>query len=228
MNRGKFITFEGGEGSGKSTQARLLAEALRAKGLDVVVTREPGGTPLGESIRELILANRPALDAEFLLFAAARAEHVVRKILPALQAGQWVVCDRYIDSTRVYQGKLAGVDARLIDVVELHTSRAAWPALTIVLDVPPATGRARASERGDLNRYDAEHLILSRPDPSGVSRHRPRGSRSLRRDRWLAARDRRRSGRLDRDVRPPRRRGLVWCLANTSIVCRSFDQVFAR
>ena len=158
MNRGKFITFEGGEGSGKSTQARLLAEALRAKGLDVVVTREPGGTPLGESIRELILANRPALDAEFLLFAAARAEHVVRKILPALQAGQWVVCDRYIDSTRVYQGKLAGVDARLIDVVELHTSRAAWPALTIVLDVPPATGRARASERGDLNRYDAEHL----------------------------------------------------------------------
>lgn len=158
MNRGKFITFEGGEGSGKSTQARLLAEALRAKGLDVVVTREPGGTPLGESIRELILANRPALDAEFLLFAAARAEHVAQKILPALQVGQWVVCDRYIDSTRVYQGKLAGVDARLIDVVELHTSRAAWPTLTIVLDVPPATGRARASERGDLNRYDAEHL----------------------------------------------------------------------
>ncbi|MEQ1712312.1 MAG: dTMP kinase [Hyphomicrobium sp.] len=158
MNRGKFITFEGGEGSGKSTQARLLAEALRAKGHDVVVTREPGGTPLGESIRELILANRPALDAEFLLFAAARAEHVAQKILPALEAGRWVVCDRYIDSTRVYQGKLAGVDAHLIDVVELHTSRAVWPALTIVLDVPPATGRARASERGELNRYDAENL----------------------------------------------------------------------
>lgn len=176
MNRGKFITFEGGEGSGKSTQARRLAETLRAKGRDVVVTREPGGTPLGESIRELILANRPALDAEFLLFAAARAEHVATKILPALQAGQWVVCDRYIDSTRVYQGKLAGVDARLIDVVELHISRAVWPVLTIVLDVASATGRARASERGDLNRFDAEHhsyhdrirqgfLDIARDDP---------------------------------------------------------------
>lgn len=158
MTAGKFITFEGGEGSGKSTQAAMLADWLRAQGDEVVVTREPGGTPLGESIRELILSNRPALAAEFLLFAAARAEHVATKIVPALAAGRWVVCDRYIDSTRVYQGKLAGVDPVLIDVVEQHTSRAAWPALTLILDVPASTGRARASERGDLNRYDAERL----------------------------------------------------------------------
>ncbi len=158
MTAGKFITFEGGEGSGKSTQAMMLADRLRALGKNVVVTREPGGTPLGESIRELILANRPALVAEFLLFAAARAEHVATKILPALDAGNWVVCDRYIDSTRVYQGKLAGIDPHLIDIVEKHTSKNAWPSLTLILDVPPATGRVRASERGDLNRYDAEKI----------------------------------------------------------------------
>lgn len=158
MTAGKFITFEGGEGSGKSTQALMLAEWLRARGQDVVVTREPGGTPLGESIRELILSNRPALLAEFLLFAAARAEHVATRITPALAAGKWVVCDRYVDSTRVYQGQLAGVDASLIDIVERHTSQSAWPGLTLVLDVPAVTGRARASERGDLNRYDAERL----------------------------------------------------------------------
>lgn len=158
MTAGQFITFEGGEGSGKSTQAKFLAEHLRALGKDVVVTREPGGTPLGESIRELILSNRPALVAEFLLFAAARAEHVATKIVPALEAGKWVVCDRYIDSTRVYQGRLAGIDPHLIDIVETHTSKKAWPSLTLVLDVSPTTGRARASERGDLNRYDAEKM----------------------------------------------------------------------
>lgn len=158
MTAGQFITFEGGEGSGKSTQATMLADWLRARGRDVIVTREPGGTPLGESIRELILSNRPALLAEFLLFAAARAEHVATRIQPALAKGQWVVCDRYIDSTRVYQGRLAGVDADLIDIVERQTSHAAWPSLTLILDVPAATGRLRASERGDLNRYDAERM----------------------------------------------------------------------
>lgn len=158
MTAGKFITFEGGEGSGKSTQSRLLAERLTALGHAVVVTREPGGTPLGERIRELILTSRPALEAEFLLFAAARAEHVTKRILPALAGGRWVVCDRYSDSTRVYQGVLAGVDIGFIDVVEAHTSRAATPDLTLVLDLPAATGRTRASARGDLNRYDAEHI----------------------------------------------------------------------
>lgn len=158
MAVGKLITFEGGEGSGKSTQARLLAEKLTALGRSVVVTREPGGTPLGERIRELILSSRPQRDAEFLLFAAARAEHVAEQILPALEAGQWIVCDRYIDSTRVYQGRLANVDPRLVATVEDLTVRAAWPALTIILDLPPAIGRARADQRGALNRYDAEHV----------------------------------------------------------------------
>lgn len=156
MTAGKLITFEGGEGSGKSTQARLLAERLGACGIRTVVTREPGGTPLGESIRELILSGRPARDAEFLLFAAARAEHVALKIAPALTAGQWVICDRYIDSTRVYQGRLAGVEPQLLQAIEAHTVRQARPALTIVLDVAPPTGRERAAARGALNRYDAE------------------------------------------------------------------------
>lgn len=162
MARGRFISFEGGEGSGKSTQARLLADRIRAGGRDVVVTREPGGTPLGERIRELILAGRPALDAEFLLFAAARAEHVAAVIRPALDAGRWVICDRFHDSTRVYQGMLAGVDAGLLDIVERHTIAGAVPDLTMVLDVDPTTGRTRAEERGALNRYDAEHIDYHR------------------------------------------------------------------
>ena len=158
MTAGRFITFEGGEGSGKSTQASMLADWLQSRGKTVVVTREPGGTPLGERIRELILSSRPALVAEFLLFAAARAEHVAARIVPALAGGNWVVCDRYIGSTRVYQGTRAGVDPSLIDVVEKHTSEAARPSLTFILDVPAATGCARASQRGHLNRYDAETL----------------------------------------------------------------------
>ncbi len=158
MAAGRFITFEGGEGTGKSTQVRRLAARLAAAGREVVVTREPGGTPLGEAIRTLILSSRPAVEAEFLLFAAARAEHVDKLIRPALAAGRWVVCDRYSDSTRVYQGVLAGVDRTLIDVVEAATSRAAVPDLTVVLDLPVATGLGRATRRGDLNRYDAESV----------------------------------------------------------------------
>ncbi len=107
MTRGKFITLEGGEGAGKSTQARLLADALRARGLEAVVTREPGGTPGAEAIRHLLLDPHGAdwsLRSEALLFAAARANHVEALIRPALDRGAWVVCDRYIDSTRAYQG----------------------------------------------------------------------------------------------------------------------------
>jgi len=110
--RGRFIAFEGGEGAGKSTQARLLAEALRARGLDVVVTREPGGTAGAEAIRALLLdtAGEGFLPrAEALLFAAARADHVERLIRPALAAGQWVVCDRFLDSSRAYQGGGGGL-----------------------------------------------------------------------------------------------------------------------
>ncbi|MGD9786125.1 MAG: dTMP kinase [Hyphomicrobiaceae bacterium] len=157
MARGRFITLEGGEGSGKSTQARLLAEKLCAAGISVVPTREPGGTPIAEQIREIILASRPAPDTEFLLFSAARAEHIAKRILPALVDGNWVVCDRYVDSTRVYQGIAAGIDARLMRAIEDHVVKVAWPDLTIIFDIAPDAGRARAVRRGALSRYDAEN-----------------------------------------------------------------------
>lgn len=156
MTRGKFITFEGGEGTGKSTQAARLAARLAGGGRTVMCTREPGGTPLGERLRELILSTRPSPFAEFLLFASARAEHVSQKVQPALQRGDWVVCDRFIDSTRVYQGSLAGIAPRVLRLIEEETAATAWPDLTLVLDLPTGVGQARATERGALNRYDAE------------------------------------------------------------------------
>ena len=151
----KFITFEGGEGSGKSTQARLLAERLRAAGQSVVLTREPGGSKLGEKIRSLILEHRPeSSNAEFLLFAAARAEHIAETIEPALARGAFVICDRFIHSTRVYQGALGIVDLGLIEEVERQTVAPYYPAMTFILDVPAEVGVARAAARGALNRYD--------------------------------------------------------------------------
>lgn len=156
---GRFITFEGGEGTGKSTQARRLADHLRAAGTEVVVTREPGGTPLAEAIRDLILANRPQEPrAEFLLFAAARAEHLTATIKPALERGAWVICDRFIDSTRVYQGDIFKVDADLIAAIE-HLTVAPWfPDLTLILDLAPRVGLARAAERGALSRFDSARM----------------------------------------------------------------------
>jgi len=158
MKHGRLITLEGGEGSGKSTQARLLAERLCQAGVSVLPTREPGGTPIAEQIREIILASRPAPKTEFLLFSAARAEHIAKRILPTLHEGTWVVCDRYIDSTRVYQGSVAGIDPQLMAAIEAHVVRAAWPDLTIILDIDPQAGKARAALRGALSRYDAEHI----------------------------------------------------------------------
>lgn len=155
----KFITFEGGEGTGKSTQARLLAERLRAAGEDVVLTREPGGAPLAEEIRALILKQKPsAPDAEFLLFAAARAEHIAVTIKPALDRGAFVICDRYVHSTRVYQGALGHVDPELIATLEELTVSPILPAITFVLDLAPGAGLARAARRGGLNRYDRNEL----------------------------------------------------------------------
>lgn len=156
MSRGRFITFEGGEGAGKSTQARLLADALRGAGTKVVLTREPGGTPGAEAIRELLLS--PPGDgwnprAEALLFAAARADHVDRTIRPALDAGEWVVCDRFLDSSRAYQGGAGGLEDA--DILSLHRigSDGLLPDLTLLLDVPPAAVterlRRRDGESGD-------------------------------------------------------------------------------
>jgi dTMP kinase len=156
MTRGKFITFEGGEGAGKSTQVAHLAERLRGGGIETVVAREPGGTPLGESIRDLVLQSQPEPVTELLLFAAARAEHVEKVIRPALAHGTWVVCDRFIDSTRVYQGLLGGVPGDLIGAVELRTVSPTFPDLTVVLDLPAEEGLKRTGQRGELSRFDAK------------------------------------------------------------------------
>ena len=150
MTRGRFIALEGGEGAGKSTQARLLAAALVARGLDVVMTREPGGTPGAETIRGLLLGTGGegwGPRAEALLFAAARADHVERLIRPAIAAGQWVVCDRFVDSSRAYQGGASGIgDAAIL---ELHRigSEGLLPDLTLLLEVPPALATERLSAR---------------------------------------------------------------------------------
>jgi dTMP kinase len=148
--RGRFITFEGGEGSGKSTHAKRLAERLTSLGLEVVLTREPGGSPGAEIIRHILLsgAAKPlGPETETILFAAARDDHVRAVIRPALVDGKWVVCDRFIDSTRVYQGSLGKVDMKLIRGLERVTVGAAMPDLTFILDVPATVGLARATGR---------------------------------------------------------------------------------
>ena len=162
MTRGKFITFEGGEGGGKSTQAVRLANRLKALGLDVVVSREPGGSAGAEAIRHVLLsgAAKPlGPHAEAILFAAARADHLRQTIQPALERGQWVISDRFADSTRIYQGVLGNVDARLISRLEKVTVGDLIPDLTIILDVTPDVGLRRASERrgnAEVDRFEAE------------------------------------------------------------------------
>jgi dTMP kinase len=162
--RGRFITFEGGEGTGKSTQASLLAERLRGYGLGVVVTREPGGSPGAEAIRHVVLsgAAQPlGSHAEAILFAAARDDHVSQLIRPALEAGRWVICDRFADSTRIYQGVLGNVDPRVISSLERITVGDTKPDVTVILDVPTELGLERASSRrgrGSTDRFEAETL----------------------------------------------------------------------
>jgi dTMP kinase len=149
--RGKFITFEGGEGSGKSTQARLLADALRASGREVVLTREPGGSEGAESIRRLIVegdAGRWDPITETLLFAAARRDHVERLIRPSLDMGIWIVCDRFVDSTVAYQGYGGGVDLDFIDGLTEAAVGDLRPDLTVIFDLPAERGLARADRRG--------------------------------------------------------------------------------
>jgi dTMP kinase len=150
MTVGRFIAFEGGEGAGKSTQARLLADALAARRIDCVVTREPGGTPGAEAIRALLLRTdgegwHPR--AEALLFAAARSDHVERLIRPAIAAGKWVICDRFVDSSRAYQGGGGGLSDG--DVLDLHRigSQGLLPDLTLLIEVSPEVARQRAAAR---------------------------------------------------------------------------------
>lgn len=150
MTRGKFIAFEGGEGAGKSTQARLLAAALERRGVPSIITREPGGTSGAEAIRALLLATEGEgwnPRAEALLFAAARSDHVERLIQPAVAAGKWVICDRFVDSSRAYQGGGSGLSDA--EVLELHRigSGGLLPDLTLLIEVSPEVARQRTAAR---------------------------------------------------------------------------------
>lgn len=151
-SRGRFIAFEGGEGAGKTTQARLLAEALRARRVDVVVTREPGGTPGAEAIRSLLLAP-PGVSwpprAEALLFAAARADHVAQLIRPALARGEWVICDRFVDSSRAYQGGAGGLGDAAITALHAFGSDGLRPDRVILLEGGEAALAGRLAARGN-------------------------------------------------------------------------------
>ncbi|MEL7894247.1 dTMP kinase [Halomonas sp. FeN2] len=163
--RGRFITLEGGEGVGKSTNVGFVAECLEAEGLEVVRTREPGGTARGEAIRALLLDPAPQeplhVDAELLLMFAARAQHLAEKILPALARGAWVVCDRFTDATFAYQGGGRGIAKERIAVLEDFVQRGLSPDLTLLLDMPKEAARQRLESRlrdrhEQLDRFEQE------------------------------------------------------------------------
>jgi len=161
MGKGKFITIEGGEGVGKSTNIEFVRNHLEAAGIDVLVTREPGGTPLGEAIRGLLLDTKfTGMDSacELQLMFAARAEHLAKVVWPALEKDQWVVCDRFTDATYAYQGSGRGIDADKIAQLEQWVQGDFRPDVTLLLDVPVEVGLARASERGALDRFEQEKI----------------------------------------------------------------------
>lgn len=157
--RGRFITFEGTEGVGKSTQIATAAQTLRELGVDCIVTREPGGTPMAEAIRELLLAPRDEVVndlTELLLMFAARAQHLHTLILPALNKGQWVLCDRFTDATFAYQGGGRGVPSERIALLENLVQGDVRPDYVVLLDAPVETGMNRARQRGELDRFEQE------------------------------------------------------------------------
>lgn len=164
--RGKFITFEGGEGTGKSTQLRLLADHLRGQGRQIVTTREPGGSPGAETIRKLLVEGEPGRwdgITETLLLTAARRDHVERTIRPALERGDWVICDRFMDSTVAYQGYATGVDLDLIHRLSTAAAGDIQPDLTIILDLPVEAGLARATQRaGGEDRFERKGIDFHR------------------------------------------------------------------
>lgn len=159
MNRGKFITLEGGEGVGKTTNLAVLEQALLSAGIEFIKTREPGGTPLAEQVRELLLAKRDeAVDptAELLLVFAARAQHLNTVIKPALAAGKWVLCDRFTDATYAYQGAGRSLPLTTIAALEQLVQNDLQPDITFLLDVDVQTGLARAGARGEADRFESE------------------------------------------------------------------------
>lgn len=185
MSRGKFITLEGIEGAGKSTLARFVCDSLKARGISVLATREPGGTPLAERVRQIVLERGQEMlspATETLLMFAARALHVDNVIRPALARGEWVVCDRFTDATRAYQGGGRGVDATLIEQLAQAVHGDLAPDLTLLLDLPVETGLRRARSRSGTatDRFEAEtvsffekvraaYLALARREPQRVT-----------------------------------------------------------
>jgi dTMP kinase len=156
--RGTFITFEGIDGAGKSTHLRWIARFLRARGIELKLTREPGGTATGEKLRRLLLGGRQGLhpETETLLLFAARREHLDKVIIPALKAGQWVLCDRFTDATYAYQSAGSGVAWRKVGVLERWVQEGLQPDLTLLFDVSPALGRQRAGRRRKPDRFESE------------------------------------------------------------------------
>lgn len=200
---GRFISFEGGEGAGKSTQARMLAEALRRQGIEVVVTREPGGTAGAEAIRALLLTTEGAgwnARAEALLFAAARSDHVERLIAPALARGAWVVCDRYLDSSRAYQGGGSGLTDAVLLALHAIGSSGLLPYRTILLTLDPSIAAERIALRdGDAvdriggrdrayhDRVDAAFRAIARTAPDRfVQIDAARNVEAIHRDIWAS------------------------------------------
>lgn len=158
---GKFITFEGVEGVGKTTQCARLRRYLEEQGKEVVLTREPGGTPLAESIREVVLDREDEAispEAELLLMFAARAVHLNNKIIPALERGAWVICDRFTDATIAYQGFGRGQSLEFIQILAENVQHSLWPDLTFLLDAPIELGLERVAKRGESNRFETEKL----------------------------------------------------------------------
>lgn len=163
---GRFITLEGGEGAGKTTLIEGLKDALEASGLTVVRTREPGGTPGAEAIRELLVngpVDRWSPASEALLFYAARVDHVERVIRPAIERGDWVLCDRFADSTRAYQGAAGGISADRLDALHIVSLGDFEPDLTLIVDLDPETGIARTQARGGgETRFESKRLEFHR------------------------------------------------------------------
>ena len=161
MARGKFITVEGVEGVGKSTNVDFLAAAIKAQGFDVVCTREPGGTPMAERIRQMLLEHgeEPLPDiAELLLFFAARSLHISNTIRPALDAGKWVICDRFTDASRAYQGSGRGLDMQRINLLADWVQEDLQADMTLLLDAPAEIGMQRAEQRGATDRLESEQI----------------------------------------------------------------------